>query len=204
MVKDRLSSHTTFPFKLYSEHTDCFIGTPLGVTITAENVCRAHSLQLPALSQLVRPACYPLLLDGLPLGLFLSRNSPLCSPSCYPLLHKLFLNCSPGINKACTSVFSRFCPHRARCSRGAGVSAFKEPETANPQPSIQHMFTKQILCAQTCLRPATKRKFRPCLLGRVFRPGLWKPRRQVTCGGAGKQHPLCPFLVEAYLIFRAF
>lgn len=143
---------------------------------------------------------------ALPLGLFLSRDSPLCSPSCYPLLHKLFLNSFPlGLTRAVgTSVFSRFCPRRAWCSRGAGVSAFKELETADPQPSIQHRFTKLILCAQTCFRPATKRKFRPRLLGQVFRPGLWKPRRQVTCGGGGEQHPPCPFLVEAYLIFRAF
>lgn len=39
VVMDRISSHTTFAFKLYTEHIDRFIGILLGVKITAENAC---------------------------------------------------------------------------------------------------------------------------------------------------------------------
>lgn len=79
------------------------------------------------------------------------------------------------------------------------VSAFKElnvEEQIAIQSFIQQIFTKHILCAQTCLRPAAKsRNLIPAFWGMSSDHVLWKPKGQVDVLGEGRNSP-CPSLVE--------
>lgn len=77
------------------------------------------------------------------------------------------------------------------------VSAFKELETEQiPSPlfSGQRTFTKHILCAQTCLGPVTKSKFRHLPFGHYLQNRTAEAKKASDVLGKGNNTPAAPSL----------
>lgn len=67
-------------------------------------------------------------------------------------------------------------------------------DRANTQSSVQRTFTKHILCAQTCLGPVTKSKFRHLPFGHYLQNRTAEAKKASDVLGKGNNTPAAPSL----------
>lgn len=86
------------------------------------------------------------------------------------------------------------------------VSAFKELETEQiPSPLFSRRSLSTYYVPRPVWDPSPRASSATCLLGNIFRTGLQKPRRQVTCWGRETTPPLplpCGSLFDLQSLLR--